>query len=265
MKNFTKSILAAGVLALSGLSHAAPVLTWNVDVVGKWTSYAPLVGVTLSGADDTILSWGTPLSTAGQSSLTITNPDTTPVDTYFGGGIPPAEFIAPSVTLTHANNVILSPSLTSAELTVDIFLTPTNPADAGFPLIPIAYNIAFKETPNTVLPCAVGDSPTPCNDIFVLVGGFLNDSFILDGFEYFVNAFPTDGGVLGILDEVVCAAAGQAANCIGFTTPENQSTDLAFGLTISAEPLEIPEPGSLALIGLAMAGLAVATRRRKGV
>lgn len=260
MKNFTKSILAAGVLALSGLSHAAPVFTWDVDVVGQWTAAAP-GEVTLT---PTVLSWGTPLSSNGQSSLTVTNPDTTPVDTYFGGGIPPAEFIAPSVTLTHANNVIFSPSLASAELTVDIFLTPTNPADTGFPLIPIAYNIAFKETPNS-LPCAVEDSLTPCNDIFVLVGGFLNDSFILDGFTYFVNAFPTDGGVLGQLDDGVCAAAGQAAGCIGFTTPENQTTDLAFGLAISAEPLEIPEPGSLALIGLAMAGLAVATRRRKGV
>ena len=268
MKNLTKSLIAAAVLATSAVSHAAPVTSWNVAVTGIWTDYAPDVsGIAISGGG-TLLSWGTPSVITpglGKSSLKITNPNPTSVDTYFGGGEPPAEFIAPSVKLTHNNQPITRPFLTQAEVTVGVTLTPESPAAAGFPLPNIAYNISFKETPNNVplSQCAVVGSPTPCNDIFVLIGGFLNESFDYNGFTYFVNAFPTMGGSLGTLAPTVCLAAGEEPGCIGFTTPERQSTDLAFGLTISSERLEVPEPGSLALLGLGLAGLAAVTRRKQ--
>ena len=264
MKNLTKSLIAAAVLATSAMSHAAPVTTWNVAVTGIWTDYAPDVsGIAISGGG-TLLSWGTQSvnTPLGKSSLKITNPAATSIDTYFGGGEPPPEFIAPSIQLTHNNQPITRPFLTQAEVTVGVTLTPETPPAPGFDLPDIEYNISFKETPNT-LPCAVLTSPTPCNDIFVLIGGFLNESFDYNGFTYFVNAFPTDGGSLGTLDPAVCAAAGEASGCIGFTTPERASTNLAFGLTISSERLEVPEPGSLALLGLGLAGLAAATRRKQ--
>jgi hypothetical protein len=267
MKNLTKSLIAAAVLATSAMSHAAPVLTWNVATVGLWTAFAPNAGVTRS-ADQTLLSWGTPsvITPTGQSSLKIQNPDpATSINTYFGGGEPPPEFIAPSIALTHNNNPITGTFLTSAQVTVGITLTPTTPAGDSFPLQDIEYNIKFKETPNNVRldQCAVATSLTPCDDIFVLLGGFLNESFDYDGFTYFVNAFPTEGGTLRFLEPSECAAAGEAIGCFGFTTPERQSSTLAFGLTISSERLEVPEPGSLALLGLGLAGLAAATRRKQ--
>lgn len=265
MKNLTKSLIAAAVLATSAMAQAAPVTTWNVAVTGIWTDYAPdVTGITIS-PDGTLLSWGKPSVITpglGKSSLKITNPAPTNIDTYFGGGEPPPEFIAPSIQLTHNNQPITAPFLTRAEVTVGVTLTPVAPPAPGFELPDIAYNISFKETPNT-LPCAVLTSPTPCNDIFVLIGGFLNESFDYNGFTYFVNAFPTDGGSLGTLSDGVCIAAGADPGCIGFTTPERQSTNLAFGLTISSERLEVPEPGSLALLGLGLAGLAAATRRKQ--
>ena len=266
MKNLSKSLIAAAVLATSAMSHAAPVITWDVAVTGLWTAFAPNPGVTASEGN-TLLSWGTPSvnTPTGQSSLKITNPATTAIDTYFGGGVPPAEFIAPSIALTHNNNPITGTFLTSAQVTVGVVLTPLNPAAEGFPLQDIAYNIKFKETPNNVRldRCAVATSLTPCDDIFVLLGGFLNESFDYDGFTYFVNAFPTEGGTLRFLEPGECAAAGEAIGCFGFTTPERQSSNLAFGLTISSERLEVPEPGSLALLGLGLAGLAAATRRKQ--
>jgi hypothetical protein len=260
MKNLTKSLIAAAVLAVSAMSHAAPVMTWQVDVLGKWTDRTPnAVNMT-----DTVLTWGTSTG-LGRSSLTIINPAATAIDTYFDGGEPPAEFVAPSIALTHQNWPIRGTFLRTAEVTVGVKLTPLDPLGAQFPLPDIAYNISFRETPNTVPlnQCADVTSPTPCNDIFVLLGGFLNESFDYNGFRYFVNAFPTMGGSLGTLAPAVCLAAGEEDGCIGFTTPERQASNLAFGLTISSERLEVPEPGSLALLGLGLAGLAAATRRKQ--
>ena len=266
MKHLGKILIAAGALALSAMSHAAPVVTWNVTTTGVWSSYTPGPQpgpdpVTLSNAGKT-LSWGQSTG-SGQSSLVITNPAAnTNLTTYYGGGNPPAGFIAPSVILTHNNNPITGTSLTNATLRVSMTLTPTNPAAGALPLDTFDYNIVFRETPNQT-PCAVA-SPTPCNDIFVQVSGLLNDSFDYDGQTYYVNAFPIGGGVLAPLSNSACAAAGQANGCIGFTTVEGQSNQLPFGLTISSERLQVPEPGSLALIGLALAGAGFISRRRRG-
>ena len=100
----------------------------------------------------------------------------------------------------------------------------------------------------------------------MLTSGLLNSSFDYDDgtglSTYYVNIFPTTGGVLSVLENSACAAAGQANGCIGFSTPEGQSTTLAFGSTISTEPLQVPEPGMLALLGLGMMGLFVWRRRQ---
>lgn len=258
MKSFTKFLLAAGTLAFSALSQAAPVTTWDVDVNGQWTGYAP-AGV--SQPNPQTLRWGT---TSGlQSSLVITNPATTSIDTYYGGGTPPSSYVAPSVSLRHNNFVINAPFLTDATLRLDVNLTPTAPPGPAYAVAPVSYNIGFRETTNSP-PCTVA-SPTPCNDIFVLVGGFLNTSFVYDAQTYFINAFPIAGGSLSLLSAAACADAGEAAGCLGFTTPENASTDLAFGLTISSARLAVPEPGSVALVGLALACLAWVSRRRSAV
>lgn len=256
MKNLTKILLAAGALAISAMTHAAPVITWNVAVDGSWSAFGP-AGVTQVGDQ---LRWGTSTG-LGQSTLTIVDPAPTNIPTWFGGGVPPAGYTAPSVTLIHDNNPITGTSLTSATLSVALTLKPLNPANPALPADTINYLIRFVETPNSGT-CAVPTSPTPCNDIFVQLGGFLNDSFFYDGQTYFVNAFPTSGGVLNTLPATACTAAGLAPGCFGFSTPENQATTLSFGLTISSERLAVPEPGSLALIGLALAGLGFVSRRR---
>ena len=259
MKMLNKSLLAIGALAFGTLAQAAIVTTWDADIKGVWTAAVP-AGVT--GVGTTTLSWGTPANPAGdQSSLVITNPGgLVPVTTYIGGGTPPDANIAPTISLTHNNFVINAPFLTDATLSLTVKLTPTAPPGATTALPVVNYNITFRETDNAP-PCTV-DSDTPCRDIFGLVNGFLNTSFGYDGQTYFVNAFPIEGGSLTTLSDAACADVDLGPGCLGFTTEENKSTPLPFGFTISTLPISVPEPGSLALMGLALAGLGLASRRR---
>lgn len=267
MKLFAQCTAIGAALLLASSPASAVVSSWDFSVSSLFTAATyngP--GGTNPGSGVTALLWGTSTG-SGQSSLSIgNNPALGTVDTYLGVTPPQAlPFLGLSTSLTHSNNPITGSSLTSALLTNTVTLTPTGSGGSSVQSVP--FNIAFTETPNSGT-CAVAGSPTPCNDIFVLTGGLLNFNFAydddLDGIfdTYFVNIFPTTGGVLSTLENTACAAAGVANGCIGFSTPENGATTLAFGFTISTNPLQVPEPGILALFGIGLMGLFAARRRR---
>lgn len=262
MKHLTSTMIAAAAALLVGsqASAATMVTQWEVDLTAQWTAAGP-AGVSLSPS---VLTWGT--STGfGQSSLSITNPPQNLLaNTYVGGGVPPLVNTVQTLTLTHTNRPITGTSLQNATLNVSLALSPNLPSPSGpIPgVAPINYAIQFLETPNTSGTCVVAGSPVPCNDIFVLTSGLLNEAVNYDGFTYYVNAFPIGGtGTLQTLATPVCTAAGAAAGCLGFTTVENTANNLIFGLAISTVPLSVPEPAGLALVGLALAGAGMARRR----
>lgn len=269
MKFVKNALVSVGLgLLLQAGSQAAVISQWSYNVSSIWTAATPVgappAGVALTASQ---LSWGE-TALADRSTLTITNPADGLVNTYIGSGLPPSIFAAPGSTITHANNPIGGVSLATATLLSSLTLNAVSPPGGPTGPAPINLNILFEETPNAT-PCAVTGSPTPCNDIFVLTTPLQNQLFTWDSdgaggdapVDYYVNIFPTTG-VLDLLEPAACIAAGIANGiCIGFTTPENLTTALPFSFTVSTEPSSVPEPGSMALAGLALLGMTVARKR----
>lgn len=296
----SKWLLTASALALiltSGAVSATPIVTeWTYRNTALFSNAVFTGGSGAKTENSSELSWGkaggafkTPGSLT-RSALTVgivggsntgggEATGSVKTDTNF---LPEAGEIGKGMSFTHWNNPIDSSyaTLKSATVTDLLWLTPSSPTLGSEITGPtLVFNFKFSETPNAggqggPGKCADGTKANTiiggCPDLFGFQGtDFVGQAFTYDGNDYLASVLllAADGmtpiGPIGTLADAECKVLGLDMGCFGFKTDEAKATTVRFGLLISSVgQYEVPEPGTLALFGIALAGIG-AMRLRK--
>jgi hypothetical protein len=269
MKHMFKALAAAAMTVAGVSAHADFVNTWDYTITTQWVTAGANAPVFTAGGGSQVvtsnlLSWGDPSGSlsqnpnGGRSGLEILGSPQ--------NGALATNDLTPGLAATfkHINNPISGDYATLRNATVETTLVLQATDPAGSPLAPavLTFRVDFAETPNSDGNC-IPEATTVCDDVFVLVAGNLNQQFVYDNVTYYVSFLDLQGGPLTPLSPEACAVAGAPVNCLGFWTGESQSETIDFGLVITGQPLQVPEPGMLALTGLGLLAAVGASRRRR--
>ena len=280
--NFLGTAVFVGMAFAAAPAPATPVTSWLFTGNAGFSSYTSTggghAGITAGPINATLglpssLSWGS--GALGQSNLDLGG-----VNGQFGGILLTNAAPVNTVAVTANNRPITGDTLQFATLLDTLQLTPITPAGAGFSLPALSFNIAYNETPNAA-PCAAPSGSNPCADILAISnltnGGFdttdpshvfITKPLVYDGENYILDLFITG---LVSLDAAECNSVNAAdgtnlpsPGCIGFISQEGNDNRFQASLQIlDRGPVEVPEPGALALFGAGLMGCLASLRRRQ--
>lgn len=246
-----KSVIALALAAASVSASAAPVSTWFYGISTQWNSAGFTSGSGTTSQTSNLVSWGG----AGGSSLEITQPSVLGSVTTGGAAVDANDIM-------HTNNVVWSDyaTLDSGTMRVNLGLEAfpyLPPADVSLSYV---FNFKFIETSNNGK-CAWsnGNGSNNCDDIFVFAGD-TSKSFSYAG-ENYVASLGFDKNFIA-LSASDCGQFNFGAGCFALITDENAKTKGSMNLSVKSST--VPEPGTLALLGVSLFGVAALRRRKSG-
>lgn len=294
LKSIVSAVAFGATLSAASLANAAPITEWSFTVENTWlystnndanrTTWTSGSGSRefhddrsrlLNNQDPAgatgnydIISWG-PSSLSGRSFLAADS-------SYTQSSLLTDGAAARGASFYHNNQDISSSyrTLRSTKLVSEITINSVTPSGVTLPLT-MQFDIDFTETDNSVwfrsqcegysrwsqgLSSSQISNSTYCPDRFALNTADLSFSQQIDDYLYtFSIDFTPGSGILNIT---------QNGDLTEIWTRENTMSTLTSWIKVTSEfvgtpPVEVPEPGTVALLGFGLAGIGFGMRRRR--